>query len=408
MKTPSAILLMASGVLSLTLQAQAAPLSLQDMTTLAVARAPQVRALQMGSQAQTEEAHASGEWPDPKIKIGEEKLPVSDFRATDQTMDVIGVAQMIPGGNKLPLAVAASRLNAEKMQADASLTRLSIRRDAALAWLDAVYARAQIRLLAQQLHTQERQAQAQRLALAHGQGSLAGAAAADRARLLLADRIAQVQTDQRKADAQVVRWVGLADLPDTLPELDAPPPLAELDERLERHPAILVRGKETDLATNALQQAREAKVPDWEFELSYGRARTPGMPNTLTAMVSFNLPIRPGARQDRLAAARNLDLEAAAATRDAELQSLRAELAADYADWLGLDGRLNQLATTLPQRAGHLLASNIAGYANGSATFDQVSDARQSAIDDALKLLELRYQRDRARLALDYFVPADR
>ncbi|TDR77834.1 TolC family protein [Paludibacterium purpuratum] len=406
MNFPSRRSLIAYGIALLTLQAQAGPLMLDAMVGQALSGAPQLTALKKSSQAQEQDALAAREWPDPKIKLGEEKLPVSNFRATDQTMDVIGVEQMIPGGKKLTLASQANLLSASRLRADEALSRLTIRRDAAFAWLDAVYARAQVRLLKQQLDQAGKGVDAQRRALIGAQGGVASVLDAERLRLLLNDKLQQALADQHKADAQVARWAGQVELPDTLPEISSPPTLAMLEAWLERHPAILIREQETALAQNAVDQARENKKPDWDFELSYGRARTPGMPNTLTAMVTFSLPIRPGARQDRQAAARQLDLDATGATREADLRSLRADLEAAYTDWLSLNRRLAELDAGLSSRADALVASNVAGYANGALPFSQLITSRQNRLDDAMTVLALRYQRVRARIALDYFVPS--
>jgi len=406
MKFPNRRSLIAYGIALLTLQAQAGPMTLDAMLGQALSDEPQLTALKKSSLAQEQDAIAAREWPDPKIKLGVEKLPVSNFRATDQTMDVIGVEQMIPGGKKLALASQTNLLSASRLRADEALSRLTIRRDASLAWLDAVYARAQVSLLKQQLAQASKMIDAQRRGLISAQGGLASVLDAQRTRLLLNDRLLQAQADQQKADAQVARWAGPVELPSSLPDVKAPPALAMLDAKLEQHPAILIREQESAIAQNAVAQARENKKLDWDFELSYGRARTPGMPNTLTAMVSFNLPIRPSMRQDRQAAARQLDLDATGATREADLRALRADLNATYADWLSLNRRLDSLDPALTSRAEALIASSVSSYANGAQPFSQLIASRQNRLDDAMTLLTLRYQRARTRIALDYFVPS--
>lgn len=403
MNTSYRLLMAACGAALCALPAAAAPLSLDAARTLALTRAPQLMALDSGRQAQEQDAIAAGQWPDPKIKLGEEKLPINNFRANDQTMDVIGIEQMIPGGRKAELAAQNNRLTAEKMRSDGAGMQLTIRRDAGLAWLDAVYPRMVLKLLSQQLAALDRRAAAQRLALAAGRAGLADNEAVARSRLLLSDRIAATRADQARADAQAERWFGPVELPDTLPQLPPPPPLTVLDGRLARHPALETLQKSAAIADNAVQLAREAKKPDWDLELDYGRARSPGMPNTLTAMVSFNVPILSSQRQDRQYQARTLDAAAAESMREASWRELRAGLFAAYSDWQSLSSRLQLLEPALSARASLLVKSNLAGYANGSATLAQVQEARENALDDAMKLLDMRYQRERARLVLDYY-----
>ncbi|WP_028534653.1 TolC family protein [Paludibacterium yongneupense] len=406
MKTSYRLLAAACGAAVLALQASAAPLDLDTARTLALRRAPQLSALDSASQAQEQDAIAAGQWPDPQLRFGEEKLPIATLRANDQTMDVIGIEQRVPGGRKTELAAQSGRLGAEKMRRDGELMRLTLSRDAAQAWLDAVYPRAQLKLLARQLGELDRRAGAQRLALAAGRAGLVDSELVARTRLLLEDRIAATRADQVRADAQAERWFGTVDLPDSLPHQAPPPSLLALESRLARHPAIQTRDVGIAIAAKAAELAREAKKPDWDVELSYGRARTPGMPNTLTALVSFNLPILSVRRQDRQYQARTLDAAAAEAEREAAWRELRAGLLAAYADWKSLDSRLALLEPGLNARSARLVDTRLAAYASGAGALAQVQEARENAIDDAMKLLEMRYQRERARLALDYFDPA--
>jgi cobalt-zinc-cadmium efflux system outer membrane protein len=403
MKTSLHVFLTVCGAALCAFNAGATPLNLDDARTLALSRAPQLKALDAASQAQDQEAIAAGQWPDPKIRLGQEKLPLSKRYNDSQSMDVIGIVQTIPGGNKTGLASRFRQLNAEKMRLDQQALRLEIRRDAGLAWLDAVYPLARLKLLNQQRDALERRARATRMALTQGRAGLAEAESVNRTKLLLQDRIAAAQTEADKNRVLLERWLGTVMLPDQLPQLAPPPPLAELETRLGRHPVALALEKSTDIARNALLQARESRVPDWDLELSYGRARTPGMPNTITAMVSFNLPILEGRRQNRQVAARDLETGAALASQEAGWRELRAGLFASYADWYGQNERLARLEPELKVRSSRLVDAGLLGYRNGSGSLSRVLETRENALDDALQLLERRYLLDRARLMVEFY-----
>lgn len=364
-----------------------APLSLTAATQIAAARAPQVQAQLLQTQAAQHDAVRAGRLPDPQLTAGINNLTATgpqtfDVAADSMTMRSIGLMQVIPAHAKREaeksVAEASVRLNA----ADVTTVRLAVKQATAVAWVRLWAAQTE----RQQLDTLNRQfALAVTLAKAKlrgGTGSATDVLAAQSAVVQLANRITAVDAEIAGARAALQRWVGdartgaaLAAAPDfsTLPV--AP---AALQRNLDRQGPLLGWGAREDQAQAKLDLAKASKHPNWSVGLVYGSRIH--LPDMLGIEVGVSLPLFPGSRQDQDVSARHADRSAVADAHENAVREQRATVAADLAAWRGDTQQVATYRKQLLPLVADRSRTALAGY-RGGGSLEPWLEARRDEID---------------------------
>ena len=119
-----------------------AVLTLSEAVALVSEEQPQLAALASQEHAALEAARAEQELPDPKLAFGVENLPVTGddafrFGPEEMTMVTIGVMQDVVTRAKREAASARMSAEAARLSAERLLNARTIRREVALAWVDA-------------------------------------------------------------------------------------------------------------------------------------------------------------------------------------------------------------------------------------------------------------------------------
>jgi outer membrane protein TolC len=387
-------------------QQAASHLSLEEVAALAIRQQPQLRAQEAAISALQDNAPAAGELPDPKLRVGVVSLPLDTFSFTQEPMTqaILGVSQLIPGGDKRRLGTV--RVEREAAQGSLSLSAAArrIARDAQLAWLDLYFPSVAQDLVRQVEAEYQRQVEWSEVAYKTGKLTqeetlaLRGMLASTR------DRLAELERQQAKARAGLARWIGrdaarpLAALPPASP----PPPLATLMEQLEQHPELAALNAAVSVAQADVDLAREAYKPDWSVDLSYG-LRGGDRPDFVSLVVGVDLPLFPKNRQDRRLAARLAEVERALQLRADRHQALQAELEAAWADWQAADTRIRRFEQDILPLASRRVESALAAYGSDRASYARVLEARRGEAEARLQWLAQQVARARAQVQIGYF-----
>lgn len=403
---PLYLALIACAVLA-TLAVAAEPrLDLETAARLTVQRQPLLTAQEAAIAALREEAVAASQLPDPRLVVGVEGLPTDSFSLTREAMTqtVVGLSQLIPGGDKRALASRRLEHAASREAIALDIERRRVARAAGLAWLEA-YAAEQTRTLTRDLEAEySRQIEWNQVAYKTGQLGQDETLAQRTQLEAVRSRLAQLDGTIARARAGLTRWLGEAGrLP--LAPLNppaAPPDAGTLATRLDEHPEM--RAAQAGLAAGQIEGkiAREAYKPDWSIDLTYG-IRGEGRADTLKLMVGVDLPLFPDKRQDRMLAARLAEVDRMAAVLEDRRRELAADLAAAWADWQSADMRLNRLTTDILPLAERRIDSALAAYQTGKAGYDRVLEARRAGLETRLEQLDLEVARAKAAVMLQYY-----
>lgn len=383
-----------------------AALSLEEVRSLALEGQPQLLQLAARARAARENASAEGQLPDPRLTLGLSNLPVDSlsFTREDMTQAMVGISQMVPGGDKLRLASRRMSLEASQAEAELAAARLRIARDASRAWLD-WYAPRQALELVQRIAAEfDRQVEWAGVAYATGGLGLADTLELRLMREYVLDQQAELRRQEAKARLELARWVGdvAARLPDTarLPEPPARDPKA-WEAALDGHPELAVLGQGLLLARAEADLAREAYTPDWSVDLGYG-LRGGNRADMISVVVGVELPVFPKQRQDRRLAARLAGVESVAGELADRRRQLAAELGMALAELLAAERRIAHFESTLIPLAQRRVESSLVAYRTGRAEFSMVLEARRAELEARLQLLDQQVARARASIDLHY------
>lgn len=408
-------LVILSGLLLIAAPAWAEPgqLSLDDVARLALEQQPNLDAYTKAAAAASEAAIAEGELPDPQLKFGVQNLPVTGDGAyrldrEDMTMVTVGVMQEIV--RKPIRTAAANRMRAEsaQWQAQRSAEARRVVRDARLAWVDAFDAAKRASLLARMAAELAAEREMGKRRIPSGAVATRELFVLDGMLAMTHDKRLVAENAERKARAQLSRWLGAAafrPLPTELPEPRFPETsaLPVPGDDLTAHPQLDALRKTEEVARFEAERARAERRPNWSWEVMYGQ-RQDGRTDLATLQFSLPLLWNRAERQDRrLAEKLGLAERARSLTLDAE-RELKAELAAAVAERDTAQARNREHLERLIPAANARLETARAGYAAGTLPLAAVWEARRGVLEVEMEHWMIRADLLRAALRLDYLL----
>jgi len=406
----------ALALIPLVLAAQTSAVALPEAERLALERDAELHRLEADREALTARAVAAGELPDPRVRVGPNNVPVDSFSLDeeDMTMIEVGLSQMFPAGQSLSLA--RSRLIEESNAVEARMAdrRRLVQRELRMSWIDRTLLLEAVRLIDEQISWLEPMIAAATASYGHGQLRQLDVLNASLEQAMLSERLIDLRRERAAADAAIERWIGLPaeNTVAGLPSRRDWPELAVLESRLPMHPTQLDFEQRIAAADTAVELMRQKYRPDWELAIAYGFRDGRGMDggsrsDMLSAMLSFNLPLFTRDRQDREVASARAESRAIREMHLDHDRELRAELLAAWRQRreLGeLEALYEQRLLTLGENAARAAS---AAYANDTAQFDEVVQARRVWLELELGRLRAAADRARADAALSYLVGED-
>jgi outer membrane protein TolC len=401
------------GLASLVSTAFAEPLSFNAALALAVRETPTLRAESAQVDAARQAAIPAGELPDPKLTLGLDNVPVEgvdrfSLSSEPMTMQRIGVMQEFPNNAKRGARVEVARGRIALSEAQIRITRLTVLRETAAAWIARDTVEHQLALI-DGLYGENRLFDAAvRARIAGGKGSAMDAVAARQEAAMIDARRDELIARRQQSIAALKRWVG--------PRADAPLegnapnwPIVHdtLAHALHRHPELAIFDPKAQVLDAEVAEARADKKPDWALELAYQK-RGAQFGDMATVQVSFDLPVFAATRQDPKIAARLAEREGVDAEREAVMREHASMLEADFAEYQRLDKAVRRQREVLLPLAGEKVNLALAEWRGGKGDLANLAMARRERIEAELMALALEGERQKmaARLHYAYGEPA--
>ena len=392
---------------------QATPmLSLIEAQRIASGDAPQIDAQAASLRAAQQASLGASEQSDPKLIVGIDNIPTDGadrFNLTRDfmTMRKIGVMQEFTRDEKLKLRGDRANAEVQKETAILSLTKLNLRRDVALAWIDRYFAERQLDLVKELAREGELQVTAAEASFAGGKGQAADPFAARLAVAQLADRTTEAERNIARAQANLARWIGAA----AKQPLDTPPAFDQLAHahqdltgNLDEHPHLAMFAPMQAMATSEMKLADAAKRPDWSLEVAFAQ-RGPAFSNMLSIGVRIDLPIFQSRRQDPAVASKLALVEQVRAQAEDAKRAHVAEIETMLADWNAAKSRLQRYAAELLPLAHERTAVSLASYRGGKGDLAPVLEARKGEIETRINHLQAQSELARAWAQLSSLLP---
>jgi len=401
------------GLASLVSTAFAEPLSFNAALALAVRETPTLRAESAQVDAARQAAIPAGELPDPKLTLGLDNVPVEgvdrfSLSSEPMTMQRIGVMQEFPNNAKRGARVEVARGRIALSEAQIRITRLTVLRETAAAWIARDTVEHQLAFI-DGLYGENRLFDAAvRARIAGGKGSAMDAVAARQEAAMIDARRDELIARRQQSIAALKRWVG--------PRADAPLegnapnwPIVHdtLAHALHRHPELAIFDPKAQVLDAEVAEARADKKPDWALELAYQK-RGSQFGDMATVQVSFDLPVFAATRQDPKIAARLAEREGLDAKREAVMREHASMLEADFAEYQRLDKAVRRQREVLLPLAGEKVNLALAEWRGGKGDLANLAMARRERIEAELMALALEGERQKmaARLHYAYGEPA--
>jgi outer membrane protein TolC len=385
----------------------AGTLTFQDALNLAEQRSPTLRARQAGVEGAYEGLSAAGQLPDPKLAVGVENYPVTgadrfSWNRESMTMRRIGVMQEVPNAAKRAAQRGSAEARTERERAMLEAERLSVRREAAVAWLAQHYAERKLQVFS----TLERENQVLQSTLAAriagGRAAPADALMARQEALGLAERRDELQAGLDQARAALEGWTGRLDETDaSTPNL--PVESAALLRRVERHAELLPSAAMLAMARAEVAEAQASRRGDWGWEVAYAN-RNRAFGDMVSFQLTFDLPVSPSTRQEPQLVAKRKELERLEAERDDARRRVQVDLRQQISELQRLERALERQKTSVLPLAAERVQLSLASYEGGRADLSSVLAARKEAAEAGWRSVDLEAQLMSQRARLVYLI----
>ena len=287
-------------------------------------------------------------------------------------------------------------VEADRELARREATRVVLRQEVALAWLDQYFAQRTAELWRALVQEVRLQTATLESGVATGRANAAELRAAQAVDAQTEDQVAAAEQQARTSTVMLSRWLG-ADAQRTagpLPDMSSIGYDPEETTAIAAHPLLAVLRQDTLLAEVDLKLATRSKTPDWSLEVAY-QQRGPAYSNMVSIGVNIPLPLFPQQRQDRGIAASQAQLAQTETLLQDALRQHQAELRSNFEEWRSLRRRAQSLQRALVPLVDDRIAQTLASYAGGNSTLAQVLEARRAAVDARMQVVLL--ERDAAR-----------
>jgi outer membrane protein TolC len=399
----------------------AEPMGFAQALSLAQARSRALAAQDSAVLAAKEMAGASGQLPDPRLKLGINNLPINgeeqfSLSRDFMTMRSVGVMQEFTREDKRRSRANRFEREAETAAAGRTVALANLQRETAQAWLNRYYQERLRALLVSQRDEARLQIEAADTAYRTGRGSQADVFAARFAVAQIEDRMAQSERQIASANTRLARWVGTAveATSDALPPMDVLHlTSAELPTLITHHPELALMEKLEQVAAADADMAKANKTPDWTAELMFNQ-RDSAYSNMVS--INFSVPLQwdQNKRQDRELAAKLATVEQLRAQREEATREHLEEIQTLLQEWQSNRARMERFDNTQIPLTKERTQAALATYRGGSSSstgaiggsLTEVLEARRMELETRMERIRLENETAKLWAQLNYLTPA--
>ncbi|MFL9875954.1 TolC family protein [Paraburkholderia megapolitana] len=412
----SCVLLVALGLLSgRAAYAQDVGLTLDEALQIATSRSSSIQAAQASVRGSSDVVVKAGELPNPTLNLSVQDLPVNGPNALtigqdNFTMRGIGIQQEWVSPAKRRLQTSLANRVVERDQSTYLEKVAEVRQQAAMAWLNAIYAKQAVALNQALVDHLGQELAARQASYRGAKGTAVDVAQANLTLGNARDELINAQQDAKTALIVLSRWTGAGNVlqvSGTPPEFESQVPSFSADHLAQVQPSLIAARAAISLADADTDVARSNRNPNWTWGLTYFKSGGK-YPDYVSVGVTIPLPIHRSNVEDRDVAQKSeMGTQARLTYEDterqvvADIQSLTAKLAG------GRERLANAKQTVLPAAEQKVQLANAA-YRSGAGTLADALDARHTQLEADLQVLNLEREVSLVWAQLEYQVlPTD-
>lgn len=226
----------------------------------------------------------------------------------------------------------------------------------------------------------------------------------------LDDRSTKIQAREESYRADLEQWIGdiaWNSLSSGFPVLPELPQQIDLNKIIPAHPLIRAESAKIDASKQMTEMARQEYKPGWSLLVDYG-FRSGNNPDGsersdfATAIVSLDIPLFTGNRQDKTVSSNEQKVSSARYSKDDQLRNLKKLYEKNQHLWVRLGEREQLYKKSLLTAAKNNSKVSLKAYRSGVSEFDTLMRAQITELDVRLEDLRVRIDRATAQARLLY------
>ena len=392
-------------------------LSLSEAEMMALSNDPTTKEARAQQESFKEKSVAANTWPDPKLNMGIVNISANtmDFQKEPMTQAVVGITQAFPPWGAVGAKSGQLQSMADAMGQEAKNRRLMTLMGVRKSWLDVYQQYQSIKIVKESLEVFSQFIGVTQFQYRAGRGNQQDVIRAQLEQNLLEDQLTDTEAKYESAVAELARWLGVSKINQTLnmtlPDFTKLPAEPEILSSLERHPAVMVRKMRVTAAENGVNYADSQSNPGWALRVAYGyRADNNfGQPrdDLLTAMLTFDLPLFTGKRQDRLVSASKSEVTASKQALDNWRREIKMRIEKTMAVYNRAVERVQLYQGSVLPHSEQNTEATLNAYKSGVTDFNVLVRARLTELKSQLQFIKLNVQRAKAQVELLYLAGVD-
>ena len=387
-------------------------LNLKQAEQLATQSDPLIESFKATSRSFVDESVADDTLPDPKLRLGAVNVPVDTFDLEQEQMTQlkVGIQQNFPRGNSLALKQQQSRFLSHSALAMADDAKLKIVRNVRQNYLNLYYEVSAYQIIRETRRLFSELVKITESNYAAGRVNQQDVVLAGLELSRLDDRATKIQAREGTYRATLAQWIGdmaWNTISSEFPELPVLPEKVDLNQLIPLHPLVRAEAAKVDASKQMKEIARQGYKPEWSLLFDYGY-RSGNNPDGsersdfATAMVSIDMPLFTGNRQDKTVASGQQKITAARYAKDDRLRQLKQLYDNNYQLWQRLGEREDLYKNSLLIAAKTNSKVALKAYQSGVSEFNTLMRARITELDVRLENLRIRVDRVIAKAQILY------
>ena len=376
--------------------AQDAGLTLDEALQIATSRSSSIQAGQASVRGSSDVVVKAGQLPNPTLNLSVQNLPINGPNAftigqDNFTMRGVGIQQEWVSREKRRLQTTLANRTVERDKSTYLEKVAEVRQQAAMAWLNALYAKKAVALNQALVDHLGEELTARQASYRGAKGTAVDIAQANLTLGNARDELINAQQDEKTALITLSRWTAAGNVlsvAGTPPELKSDVSSLSAEQLAQVQPSLIAARAAISLADADTDVSRSNRNPNWTWGLTYFKSGGK-FPDYVTVGVSIPLPIHRKNVEDRdveqkseMGTQARLTYEDTERQVMADIQSLTAKLAS------GRDRLANAKQTVLPAAEQKVQLANAA-YRSGAGTLADALDARHTQLEADLQVLNL-------------------
>jgi len=393
-------------------------LNLKQAERLAIQSDPSIESFKATSRSFVDESVADDTLPDPKLRLGAVNVPVDSFDLQQEQMTQlkVGIVQSFPRGDVLSIKQKQSQYLSKSAQAMASDAELKILRDVRESYLNLYYEVSAYQIIRETRKLFSELVKITESNYAAGRVNQQDVVLAGLELSRLDDRSTKIQAREEGYRAMLSQWIGDVawnSISMEFPQLPALQENVDLNQVIPQHPLIRAESAKVAASKQMTEMAKQDYKPGWSLLLDYG-FRSGNNPDGTeradfaTAMVSLDIPLFTGNRQDKTVSANQKKVSAARYTKDDQLRKLKQFYEKNQHLWSRLGEREQLYKNSLLTAAKNNSKAALKAYQSGVTEFNTLMRAQITELDIRLESLRVHIDRAAAQARLLYITGDDK